>query len=270
MSFENTENIIEENKQNLDPYFLRNQFWLPNKDDWDIKFSELIGEKSEKNQEQIRKAQEELENEKNNGPRGEEKKSQESIDRSFIQSLHNLGLKKEDLKDKRVLDLGCGDGAFVQELINKNITKKAFGIDLNIDNNLIKEEIKDHFFQEDFQKEFPIKDVDYVLSNGAVSLGISFEGESMNMDKIIENSISAIKENGEIRIGPIFEAREDSSLEGLKDEKKIWDKFLLRISQKYNLQFKLEPRDIFISGRDNDIALQSILIIKKNLEKAGE
>ncbi|KUK66325.1 MAG: hypothetical protein XD85_0285 [Parcubacteria bacterium 34_609] len=260
MSFENIENTIEENKENLNPYFLRDQFLLPNKEDWNADFIELIKEKSEKNQEYIRIAQEESEN----GRKGETRKEdRESINESFIQELYNLGLKEDDLKDKRVLDLGCGDGALVQEIMNRNITKEAFGIDLNIDSNSIKEELKDHFFQEDFQKEFPVKDVDYVFSNGAVSLGISFRGESMDMDKIIENSINALKEDGEIRIGPVFEAREDSDLEGLKEEKKIWDKFLSRISQKYNLQYTLEPIDIFVSGRDNDLALQSILIIKK-------
>ena len=263
MLFEKIENNKKAEEEKIDPYFLKDQFWLPNKDDWDESFCKLIKEKSEENQRQLCEAEGEIKNEKNNIPQEILEKKQDYIDRSFNQTLHNLGFKKDDLRDKRVLDLGFGDGIFVRELIKNNITKEAFGLDLNINNDLIKKEFKDHFFQGDFQEEFPVKDVDYVVSNGAVSLGISFEGESMDMEKIIENSLNALKENGEIRISPFFEGREDSDLEGLKGGKKVWEDFLLRVSKNQNIEFSIEPRDIFVSGKNNDVMLQSVLIIRK-------
>ena len=127
MLFEKIENNKKVEEKKIDPYFLKDQFWLPNKDDWDESFCKLIKEKSEENQRQLCEAEGEIENEKNNIPQEILEKKQDYIDRSFNQTLHNLGFEKDDLRDKRVLDLGFGDGIFLEKDEEKSL--KSIGVE---------------------------------------------------------------------------------------------------------------------------------------------
>jgi hypothetical protein len=85
----------------------------------------------------------------------------------------------------------------------------------------------------------------------------------MNIRSIIEKALASLKEDGEIRIYPIQEAAKATPLEGLEASRKKWDELLKEISETLKRDYKIEPRNIKVSGKNNDIILESVLIIKR-------
>lgn len=237
------ENIKEENF--LSPDFLEKQIDLP-KEKWDKKFKKLI-------EEEIKKKESLKENQKT---------LEEAEEITFKRYLMGLGLKEEDLYNKRILDLGCGEGEFIKSLIEKGITKEAYGIDINLNKKLIEEKFKNYFVKGNFENELPLKDIDYIVSVGAVSNAILLGERVMNLEQIFKNAISALKENGEIRIYPIQKPAKATPLESLQKTFLEWKNFLENFSKQYNIEYKLEPRKVKVTGKNNDIILESVLIIR--------
>ncbi len=251
MSLERPNFNTEPNKSErevLTPDFLQEQARLP-KDQWSEKFRRLIEEKVKENQ------QEEIED--------TEESPEVLHERTFKRYIEGLGLDENSLRDKKVLDLGSGDGEFVKTLIEKRITPEAYGIDADLDETLIEDKFKSHLRRGNFEEDLPVQDVDYVVSVGAVSNGIWGGEEAMNIRRIVEKSIASLKEDGEIRIYPIQEAAKATPLEGLKQSQQKWNELLLEISEAQRLECKIEPRNIKVTGNSNDIILESVLIIRK-------
>lgn len=251
MSFENPNFGIEPkpDKSEKDPItgeFLQEQIRLP-QNEWDEKFRQLIDEKI-----------------RGNKPEESGNESPEVIrEQSFKRYLEGLDLDESALKDKKVLDLGSGEGEFVKSLIERGITKEAYGVDVELDGSSIEGNFRNHFFQGSFEEGLPVRDVDYVVSVGAVSLGISAGEEVMNIRRIVEKSLASLKEGGEIRIYPIQEAAMETPLEGLGASRSKWDELLVEISKFFGVEYQIKPRDIKVSGSNNDIILNSVLIIKR-------
>ena len=130
MSFER-----QSEKEPLGPAFLEEQIRLP-RSEWDERFRNLIEEKIQERQlpEEVREESPEREQE-----------------RSFERYLKGLGLNEDALKDKKILDLGSGDGEFVRSLIEKGITKDAYGIDVAVDEITLNEKFKGHLLKSDFE-----------------------------------------------------------------------------------------------------------------------
>ena len=252
MNFEeqnfNTKPVKLEKESFFDPSFLQEQIRLP-KNEWDEKFKKFIEEKIKENQ----------------GEKVEESEGTPEIlqERTFKRYVDGLGLDESNLKNKKVLDLGAGEGEFIKYLIKKQITSEAFGIDINLKEKNIGEEFKDNFFEGSFEEDLPIKNVDYVISLGAVSNGVWAGEEVMNIQKIIEKSLSSLKENGEIRIYPIQESAKDNPLEGIDKSKQKWEELLEKISKTLEVDYKIQPRNVRITGYDNEIILDSVLIMRK-------
>jgi predicted rRNA methylase YqxC with S4 and FtsJ domains len=143
----NFEAELEKNRdQPLTPDFLAEQIRLP-KDQWDERFSKLIEQKIRENQ------QVNIE---------EEEESPETLlEKKYKRYLKSLGLDDEMLKDKKVIDLGTGSGEFVKYLIEKGITKEAYGIDIQLDESLIEEKFKPHLLRGNFEEELLIQNADY-------------------------------------------------------------------------------------------------------------
>src|SRR5262249_19520306 len=57
--------------------------------------------------------------------------------------LERLGLTREQLKNKKILDVGCGEGTFISELHRQQITTQAYGTDA--DPEVIAETQKDPY-----------------------------------------------------------------------------------------------------------------------------
>ena len=245
MSFER-----QSEKEPLGPAFLEEQIRLP-RSEWDERFRNLIEEKIQERQlpEEVREESPEREQE-----------------RSFERYLKGLGLNEDALKDKKILDLGSGDGEFVRSLIEKGITKDAYGIDVAVDEITLNEKFKGHLLKSDFEHKLPVSNADYVVSVGAVSLGVWGGDEVMNIPRIIEHSLAALNKNGEIRIYPLQEAAVATPLEGLEESSKKWQELITKLSKEQNLECTIVPRNVKVIGDADDIMLQSVLVIKKNLQ----
>lgn len=235
-------------KEPLDPDFLQKQIHLP-ESRWDEEFRRLIREKIEGNKlEKIKAA----------------KESPEVLrEHTFRRYIEGLGLSENELRDKKVLDLGSGEGEFVKSLIVKRITAEAYGIDAELDEAGVENIFKKHLFRGNFEKNLPVKDADYIISVGAVSNGIWGGEEVMDIRKILENSIGSLREDGEIRIYPMQEAATATPLEGLGQSQQKWNELLSQISDTQKVEYRIKPRNIKVTGNGNDIILESVLIIRK-------
>jgi len=211
MIFENPTFSTEPNESEhrpVTPIFLQEQIRLP-KDQWNEKFRQLIEEKTIENQ-QAREARAE-----------ETEESPEVLrERTFKRYMDGLGLDEETMRGKKILDLGSGEGEFIQSLIEKGIAPEAYGIDVQVDENLVENKLKGHLLQGNFEEGLPVRNVDYIVSVGAVSNGVWGGEEVMNIKRIIKKSLASLKKDGEIRIYPIQEAAEANPLEGLKSSQK--------------------------------------------------
>jgi len=251
MSFEKPDLNTEPSKseqESITPNFLQEQVRLP-KDQWSEKFQKLIEEKIQENQ------------------RGKTGEAEEFPDilrkRTFKRYTDGLGLDENSLQDKKVLDLGSGEGEFVKSLIEKGITSEAYGIDARLDKVTIEGRFKSHLAGGNFEEDLPVQNVDYIVSVGAVSNGIWGGKEVMNIKQIVRKSLASLKEGGEIRIYPIQEAAKATPLKGLQASRQKWDELLAEISEAQNVGYKIEPRNIKVSGKNNDIILESVLVIQR-------
>ena len=240
---------IKSKQEHLTSEMLQDQIRLP-RDQWSESFKKLVEEKiREKDQQENAEETEE---------------STEVLRESaFNRYVNYLGLDETQLQDKKVLDLGSGEGEFVKYLIENNITPEAYGIDTNIEEEHIEDEFREHFIRGDFEKEFSVQDVDYVVSVGAVSKGVWAGEETMDIKRIIENSFNSLKEDGEIRISYIEEAAEATPFKGVEKSRKKWNELLKEISKEQDIEYEVKPRDIRVSGKDNDVILESVLVIRR-------
>jgi len=251
MSFERPNFNNESSKyeqEPITPNFLQEQVHL-SKDQWNEKFRQLIEEKIQENQ------QEETE---------EAEESPEILrERTFKRYTEGLGLNENSLRDKKVLDIGSGEGEFVKSLIEKGIASEAYGVDAELDEAAVEDKFKGHFVRGNFEEDLPVQNVDYVVSVGAVSNGIWSGEEAMNIRRIVEKSLASLKEDGEIRIYPIQEAAKATPLEGLQASQEKWNKLLAEISETQKVECKIEPMNIKVSGKNNDVILESVLVIRR-------
>lgn len=258
------DNIASGKIENMTSNFLEEQInFSPEK--WDLRFKKLIKKLKEENQKRLERDRKIARGE----PVEEEKPmSLKELSKAY---LSYLALKEEQLKGKRILDLGCGsDGYFIRYLLKYGITSEAYGLDLGIDEKLIEPEHLGHFYQGEYRGEFPVKDLDYIISRAAVSkdlLGSEFMKEKFNIVKnIISNCLAVLKEDEEIRFSPILKASV-ATPDGLgKGDRENWNKFLKEIAEELKIEYEFKPVSVGVATRDNDIFLRYVLIIRKKMK----
>lgn len=278
-SKDNNFNNIKENNY-LTPDFLASQAELPQKK-WHPKFREFIERKIEENQNNIKASLRIIEELK----KGELEKHEESqeieLEKDWERYKDFLGLTEEQLKGKKILDLGCGEeGNVIKYLIERGITSEAYGVDLEIDESSLEPKYKLYLIRGDFNEEttfqnLTVKNFDYIFIVGALGI-LSYaleEGsptlaatQQMIINKIkilIKNCLSVLSENGEIRIYPVAEASA-ATPNGLgRGDRENWQKLLKDISEELNIEYRLEPRNVSVIGRDNDIVIFYLLRIRR-------
>jgi SAM-dependent methyltransferase len=176
---------------------------------------------------------------------------------TFDRYAKGTDLSQENLRDKVVIDLGSGDGELVEECVDRDLSKGVYGIDVQQPRDA--EKYKQHFFQGNFEESLPVKEADYIVSVGAVSV---FEHE-LDLEKVLDNAFDALKENGELRIYPVQRSSPGSDLVGLEESYKRWNELLAKMTATGKIEYTLKPIDIRVSGTDNDVWLEELLIVKK-------
>jgi len=243
--------------------YLSQQFNLP-EEQWDKDFRMAVEEKAKNNQTAIRETEAVINGEQNGlGQEVTEETPEEDRENTFNRYMNGLGLSPQQLRGARVLDLGCAQGEFVEYLIRNGITHEVYGIDINLEEFPIAGDIKDHFFAGDFQQDLPVKNFDYIVSVGAVSNAVWAGEEIQKTREIIRQSLMVIKENGEIRISPIQQVTAESQLDGIRESYNKWIEILEQMVETDAMEYRIEPRDIKVIGKDDGIVLESVLIIKR-------
>jgi SAM-dependent methyltransferase len=278
-SCENKEVIIS-------PEVMQEQIRLP-REQWSHNFLDYVVFLTKKNEIEIKDYEEYIVHGKDkneNEFKKEDIYSFEENGEKFERYMNMLGLTKEQIENKIILDLGCGEGEFVKHCIDKKITNKVYGIDIDIydkigiESNIgkreqiridVDENYKGHLLQGDFTKELPIKNIDYVISMGAVSTIIDKVQYGNEMERSIESALNAINENGEIRIWPIFQVAKATPEEYFEKSWQNWKVYLEKLARNKKIEYELEPREIDVIGKDNTIRLISTLIIRKRKQNQG-
>ena len=233
--------------------FLLEQISLP-RDKWSDEFKEYVEEK--------RREAKALENDESPDPSPEE--NQVKVFNDYLRDL-NIEDNPEYFKDKVVIDLGCGEGEFVLECLERGEVESIYGLDLSIKKELSSGSSKDNFIEGDFTKTFPFKKADCIISDGSINDLIFDENESENLEKLFRNSLDILTENGEIRIAPLHKYyHSEIELAGVDFSIDKLSKVLKKLSEENLIDFKFEPIDIQVSGKDyKDVWLWETLIIKK-------
>jgi len=200
---------------------------------------------------------------------GEEK---ESVERSLEQKrketfkryLDILDLTEKELKNKKIADLGCENGEFVVECLEKNITREAYGQDIELSGEALEEKYKNNFQSGSFEEKIPFQNLDYIISVGAITLYLNQENAG-KIEKMIRNALAAIGERGQIRIGPVYKAGEGDNFDGIKESEKVLADVLEKIGKDESILWELAPLDIHVSGDYKDVMLRQVLIINKSI-----
>lgn len=248
---------FEHMRQWPDPAEMKRQFALP-RAEWSPEFRAYVEQKILETGERDRALAE----------TGVEETDKMVKEKSYARYLKGLALREEELSGKKIVDVGSGDGEFVAMLIDKNITSDVFGTDTEPAGFSIDEKYREHFMRAKFEDAPGIRDADYVVSVGAVSGGVWGGEEHMDMRSVLKNMLDAAKEGGEVRIFPIQVSEKDNPLAGVEASYETWNKILPDIAETNNVEWRLEPVDITSVGRDNDIILEEVLVIRK--QKEGE
>lgn len=247
-------------KEPLPASFLQEQIRLPEAE-WDERFRDLVRTLSEENQQAILDAQKNAE--KGVGdlmPEDEQENPEKLREELYGHYLKSLNLTEGDLKNKAILDLGCGfAGFFVQYLVEHKITDKVLGVDLNLQEEKVEERFRQNLVKGDLAEALPMENADYIFSVGAVSMIGHFEDK----DKIVKKWIGNLKDGGEIRIYPIPEPSKTFPWESLKNDWQAWTKFLQEISLMNGVEAHFEPKNVRVMGKDNELVLDNLLVIKR-------
>jgi hypothetical protein len=240
----NNLNKQEAEKANDFKKFLLDQISLPN-EKWSKEFVDYIEEK------------------RNEASKEESSEHLPDSELTYNRYLKGLELDEGDLKNKRILDLGCGEeGEFVKECIDKDLTGEIYGLDLEVNPDTFDENLKEHFFKKKFEDEFPVKNLDYVISVGALESPLD-ESDERKPTEILKYALEGLNDKGEIRIYPIRVAPPESGLEGIEYSRKKWDEIMNELASTENIKYKFKPIDIHVSANNEDVWLEEVLIIKK-------
>jgi SAM-dependent methyltransferase len=216
---------------------------------WDADFKEYVKEKYRERETDISE----------NSPKEQRKMT-------FLRYLKGLDLSTEELKEKKILDLGCGEGEFVKECLDRGISKQVYGLDIELNPDMIGSRYMSYFISGDFEKKLPLKELDLVISMAGVEAS-SDDTMQRNLVKTLRWMLEAIKLKGEIRIFPIRKAPPGSELLGIEYSRKEWLKSLEEFSLSGLIDFKLRPIDIVAAGKKPDVWLEEVLIIRKTKYK---
>jgi len=229
----------EENKNKINDFrrFLTTQILLP-KEEWNERFVQYVKEKSQEEEPE---------------PQTPEEEKQQVFERY----LKALDFKIDDLEDKRVLDIGSGiRSEFVQECLDRGITQHIYGLDKRILPEKVEEKYRLNLIRGDYTQEFPVKNLDYVISHAALLK------PSSETKKAIQNALSALKKGGEIRIYPIVLGPKETVVKHYGYTPEEWQKLIEGLGKEFGFSYKLRPIDIVIEEDKKPVLYQTLVVQK--------
>jgi len=181
---------------------------------------------------------------------------------TFDRYLRALNLDKDELKGKRIIDLGCGDAEFVKTCIEEGITNDVYGIDITLPDTS-DAGLEKHLIKASFKDPISIKDANYIVSVGSLSNYVWGGEDPDNIKDICLTIMNSLDKDGEFRIWPIQQVAPDSGLEGIKESHTKWTQVCKDLEQE-GVTVELRPENIVISGNNNEVVLYNTLILKRS------
>ena len=187
--------------------------------------------------------------------------------REYIDALEELGLTEDDVRGKKILDVGCGGSGFlVRGLLIRDITRDAYGIDERDVAEEIPTAPADHFEKRDYNLPIPerLKECDIVVALHSMDLfprekiGNADEDEKLkNMPRLLDNFMSAVKRGGELRTGMVLmserhaleESRSFKITRTFCEERGFEVEFKLQSTSQYKATYGSGPLDPRVGER---------------------
>lgn len=189
---------------------------------------------------------------------------EEKRNKTFERYLGGLCLTEQDLKDKSILDIGCENGDFAIACLEKGITKKAYGLDTQLEGDAVSSKYYSNFFSEDITHGSPVRNLDYAFSVGAISTYLD-EEHKIDAEVSIGEAIRAINENGEVRIWPVKKTLRGIAMDRFKEEERVILEIMGKIEKESDIVWELKPTDIRVGEADKDVWAEQVLIIKRKI-----
>ena len=190
-----------------------------------------------------------------------EEELEEEKTETYERYMEDFDLTEEDLEGKSILDLGCGEMApFIQKLMEKDLEVELKGVDIDLDEDHLPEELEGVVEYANFEKEIPGDDYDYIFAYGSI-----FAYEWRDPESAILNAFEKLNTGGEIKIMPISEPVEGD----IKPMEKQWNKMksiLEKAAEENNLTLEIKGVDFMISGNDEknkDVWIRNLATLKK-------
>ncbi|MDD4409883.1 MAG: hypothetical protein PHW52_04520 [Candidatus Pacebacteria bacterium] len=212
---------------------------------------------------------------------------QEKLRDSYEYYLNDFDLDEDDLKDKKIVDIGCASGDFVIHCLENGVTEDIYGIEKykqmrsddlefgnRIDNDQWKlfEKYDGHILDGDYHDGIPLENVDYILARATMgALGGDLKNRR-RVIKLIEDSLGRLNENGEFKIFPI--SKDSLRKEQDFDNYEFWKGVAEEITDKTGMKHSFTPTDIgFAVDYDNTgrfSVKEALTFIKKHRGDAPE
>jgi len=221
---------------------------------------------------------EEFLEDKYNSLLGEENLDESEEDFIIRRYLNHFQFTEEDLKNKKILDVGCGLGAFIRYCSDKNITPDAYGFDSELNSKLAKGKYKNHLVKGDYTKKIPFQDkkFDYILAYSSLE-GLFLEKDNEEAKKVFESLLALLKDEGEIRVYPLRKLPPEIAPEIVKQDKERmkellqaqeargrWEKTLQELKGKGLIDFKIQPIDLRVLSSRKEFWIEELLTIRRN------
>lgn len=202
-----------------------------------------------------------FENSPEDAERKPDRELRQEIDRETVERYFDgLGISEEELRGKKVLDVGCHKGDFIRHLLESGVTDEAYGLDLLY---VPKDDRHPgHFMTHDFRDPLPVRGCDMVVSVGAATLFLNPK-EKDRFKSILENALDAITETGEVRIFPVLRDV-GNGYEGLLEGEQTLDEVLDELQNERGVVVSLSAKEIvknYETGKDDHE--QQLLVLRK-------
>ena len=221
--------------------FLSSQMDLP-REQWDPKFLDYIEQKRQ----ELRREDEQPETEQ-----------RDEVGRY----MKNMGLREEEIRGKKIIDLGTGDGGFVKECLKRGITDEIVGVDVDLEDD-DRKGFEEHLIETDFTEDLPGEEYDLAVASASLPNPMDRE-DADGVKLIIDNILKSLKKGGELRISPVPKIHPESGLVGVEDQMRHWKEILDELESE-GRQVELLPVDIKVSVDHDDVWLEQVAVIRKS------
>lgn len=179
----------------------------------------------------------------------------------FEDYLKSLGLDQQELKGKKILDLGAGDRSFAAYCLKNGISDQVFSVEPGGESyadHMAKKEIWteqqkkaiDEKTVKALQNSLPFEkeSFDVLLSNAAMPgrderfrAGLSMEED---LSRSYEEIVRVLAKGGEARLGPFFEEKDNDLKEPWQKAIRDWEiatkKKIVELSKRQGLQVEVQ------------------------------